>query len=161
MKIIFLDVDGVLNNQIFPQSFGSPAEFSKYKDTVGYPKCEVVPNLIKLLNHVTDSTGAKIVVSSTWRNNDKGLEGVKELCKLWGITGEVIDTTPALSSCRGLEIKQFIEDCEEEIEDYIILDDDSDFLLKQGRHFFQCDNYYGISPNVAYRAIRYLNNKDI
>ena len=38
------------------------------------------------------------------------------------------------------------------------LDDSSDFLLKQKDHFFQIDNYFGISPNDCRKAKTFLNS---
>ena len=68
MRIIFLDIDGVLNSELW------------YKE-VKYANLEekhFSPALVENLNTITDQTGAKIVVSSSWRKN-KTLEQLKNL----------------------------------------------------------------------------------
>lgn len=52
MKIIFLDIDGVLNNHQFNEVAGS---------------CIIQQDSVQCLNSIMHLTGAKIVVSSAWR----------------------------------------------------------------------------------------------
>lgn len=77
MKIIFLDIDGVLN--VYPQ---------------GHDEYGAIfhPHLVENLKLILDQTGAKIVVSSTWRRS--GLSIMKEMWEKRGLPGEVIDITP-------------------------------------------------------------------
>ena len=85
MKIIFLDIDGVLNCE------------DGYREGL----CEYVgghqsfyPPSKDLINLLIEETGAKIVISSSWRKD--GLDRMKEIWKAEGMSGEVIDTTPSL-----------------------------------------------------------------
>lgn len=55
MKIIFLDIDGVLNNQQTVARCGSYIGIDKYK--------------VKLLRTLVEATGAKIVLVSSWKNS--------------------------------------------------------------------------------------------
>ena len=55
MKLLFLDVDGVLNYDMCDARVG-----------VYYG---VMPEKVKLLKQIIDATGAKIVLSSTWRRD--------------------------------------------------------------------------------------------
>jgi len=71
MKVVFLDIDGVLN-----QGFG-----------------DAHPSMVRNLNRVTRRAGACIVVHSSWRYLHR-LEGLKTILKGWGVKGEVLDTTP-------------------------------------------------------------------
>jgi hypothetical protein len=170
MKIIFLDIDGVLNNELW---------FKKGKEkgsgtTGDYEKSMFDPKCIEQLNWLTDETQAKIVVSSSWRTG----RSLKQLIKLFndvGITGEVIGKTPLLnfkvhegveynySVPRGCEIKAWLELNKDKINNkmskirYVILDDDSDMLYWQRRNYFRIDPYCGLTNNVAYRAIMFLN----
>ena len=59
-KIIFLDIDGVLNSMDY---------FEQTKDCKGYT--EINPEKVKLLKEIVDRTGAEIVLSSTWRDLEK------------------------------------------------------------------------------------------
>lgn len=77
MKVIFLDIDGVLN--VIPQG----------RDEFGSKFHSHFENNLK---HIIDNTGAKIVISSTWRMD--GLEKMQAMWKARGLAGEVIDVTP-------------------------------------------------------------------
>lgn len=162
MKIIFLDIDGVLNNQLWYKSIKdiNPQNNEEYDILQFDPRC------VSLLNDVTDNTGAKIVVSSSWRKG-RDLEELVELFEKVGITGEVIGKTPILSfdyenyrtlAPRGCEIDAWIEINKYPITKYTILDDDSDMLYKQKDKFFWIDPYCGLTPNISYKIKRYLNS---
>lgn len=166
MKVIFLDIDGVLN--VYPQGrdkFGS--KFHK----------EFEENL----KHIIDETGAKIVISSTWRMS--GLEVMKEMWKHRHLPGEVIDITPLETVIieenddmsrhddvwRGHEIKHWLEN-HTDVENYVILDDDSDMLVEQLSHFVKTSDNpdhedsvngigYGLTRKCAEIAIDILNKK--
>lgn len=155
MNIIFLDVDGVLNN----------ADDSDYHVHNGgcyfySPKC------VSLLNQITDVTGAKIVVSSTWRLG-KTVEQLQIKFKEMGITGEVIDKTCQLNHLdgyRGNEIIKWVKDNEDltghfyyNLKSYVIIDDDSDMLLWQKDNFVHTDGQKGLTQADAYDAINILN----
>ncbi len=104
MKIIFLDVDGVLNWQGTKDRIG------------GY--IGLCSERIAQLNKITDAVPeAKIVVSSTWRHSFAAgvyddFNGLVELLKKRGVTGTIIDLTPKRFSYvpRGGEIREWIED---------------------------------------------------
>jgi hypothetical protein len=78
MKIIFLDIDGVLNNV-----------YCESRDKFG---CTFHSNFVDNLRSIIDKTGAKIVISSSWRTD--GLDIMKDLWKYRDLPGEVIDVTP-------------------------------------------------------------------
>jgi hypothetical protein len=178
-KIIFLDIDGVVNIPPY-------MSFDK--------KC--LNNLQKIVN----DTSAKIVVSSSWRDADN--ERMKDnfiehkfTKQLWK---EVIDITcrgyknvikgSNLPIVRGNEIKQWVDtqliypwhgnpemDAAYKKFDehgkfimmnsnkvgenftYVILDDDTDMLLEQKDWFIQTDPIKGLSLKDANKAIKLLN----
>jgi hypothetical protein len=82
------------------------------------------------LNRITEETGAKIVVSSVWRTD--GLMKCRENLHSWGVVAPVIGVTPRLYEGynqlpRGLEISKWLEEYDrEEVESFVILDDDHD-----------------------------------
>lgn len=149
MKLIFLDIDGVLNHQDGYATKECTFDFKhKYQRFALESK--------RLLNKLIAETGAKIVISSTWRAD--GIERLKEIFELEGIVGEIIGVTPHYSipgygsAPRGSEIESYLKSRgfwhinysrEEQqkymdasgIENYIILDDDSDMLYNQRDHF--------------------------
>jgi len=126
---------------------------------------------VELLNELIEKTKAKVVISSNWRKT----RTVKELQKLLeckGFKGEIIGLTPCLqfvglenydySVPRGNEIKAWLETNKGILNNkiskvsYVIFDDDSDMLLWQREHFFWVDPYCGLTPNIIYKAIRFL-----
>lgn len=171
MKIIFLDIDGVLNHQLWFESINGKPEYKK-EGPDDYRRW-FCPFSVDLLNHLTTETGAKIVVSSSWRKG-RTVEQLQKLLKDNGITGEVIDKTPYLrftgvddytySVPRGCEIKAWLEINKgilgEKIgsfNNYVILDDDSDMLWWQRNNFLLIDGYCGITPNIIYKAQKLLS----
>lgn len=112
MKVIFLDVDGVLNSNDY-------IEYASKNNVKGILE-EIDPKKIDMLKQVLNITGAKIVVSSSWRNIRK-FEKLRELFFLYGI--RLDEKTPLIGNNRGLEIKQYLKE-HANIEQYIILDDE-------------------------------------
>ena len=161
MKIIFLDIDGVLNSDLHYQQVDRNLPYEKKSFNI---------QLVNNLNSITDKTGAKIVLSSTWRKN-RSLDDLKELFKRVGITGELIDKTPVLefdpvvdmSVPRGCEIQLWINENKNLLstnilnwKDYVIIDDDSDMLYWHRKNFFQTDRTVGLSPILTYKIINFL-----
>ena len=111
MKVIFLDIDGVLNSDEY---------FDKIRnlDIQGIEQ-EVDIEKIKLLKKAINETGAKVVLSSSWRNTRNGQQ-LKELLSNYEIC---VDSTPFIQNKRGLEIKQWLSE-HQCIEDFVILDDE-------------------------------------
>ena len=160
MKIIFLDIDGVLN--VYYES----------RDEFGctFHKC-----FVDNLRYVIDQTGAKIVISSTWK--DSGLKIMQDMWIKRNLPGEIIDITPNCVDIvdygicefydlveRGHEIQKWIDD--HNIESYVILDDNDDMLISQKENFVQtahnrdhidCIYGYGLTKICAEKAIKILN----
>lgn len=147
MKIIFLDIDGVMNFICIPKE-------DKVKHGIG----EMSKIAIDLLNQYTSANDIKLVISSTWRN-DTRQGNIQEYMSLFGITGEVIGITPVIDiALRGNEIRKWLQinkeiiGCHEyEYKDYVILDDDSDMLLWQKDNFIQTDRWTGITPTTFWK----------
>ncbi len=162
MKVVFLDFDGVLN--VIPQGHDNYGGIFH-------------PEFVDNLNRILDETGAKLVISSSWRHG--GLERMKLMWEHRGYSGEIIAITPDLwrrVECedfhermeRGHEI-QAILDRMPEITNYVILDDDTDMLPSQRGHFVRTSNNinhpdsidtgYGLTKTCTDDAIRILNSK--
>jgi len=169
MKVIFLDIDGVL------------AVCHKDRDDYGsFFHEEYVENLKSII----DQTGAKIVISSSWRKD--GLKINQEMWAKRNLPGEIIDSTPSIYGGkasvryyngypdqhptprtfevgipRGLEIEYWLQNFahftrinydkavqleyleKSKVKNYIILDDDSDMLYSQREHYLRCSNQLG------------------
>lgn len=146
MKVLFLDIDGVLNStQTFLERMGD-------YERQDYPQ----PILVERLNKIIDETDAEIVISSCWR-----IHGKEELQKIFtecGIKKKILDFTPKLfNSKRGIEILSWLinTDYGKKTDNIAILDDDSDmgvlsnFLIKTDRRF-------GLSEKNAQTVINSL-----
>lgn len=201
MKVIFLDLDGVLAvNYQQEDDYGS-----------GFH-----PAFVANLKSIIDATGAKIVVSSSWRKGGhsfpdlNGLQFIQSLWKARNLPGEVINVTCTLAlkrdGCigfhndkkhqhptpkingysipRGCEIEYWLKEegkfqrsnwskAEQQklmdkgvVENYVIIDDDSDFLYNQREHYVRCSNQgdadavdgNGLTKFGALKAIDILNS---
>lgn len=146
MKIIFLDIDGVLN---------SWESFKEFKTM-----WILSPENIKQLNRIIEATGAKIVISSSWRNCKEIKDNLNDyLINDCGIKGEIIGKTPLVSfhRRRGLEIKTWLDDWQgESIEQFVILDDDSDMIPLMHR-LCKINIQVGLTEERADEAIKMLN----
>ena len=112
-RIIFLDIDGVL------VSYKSARQFGHYRT--------FLPSSVNALNHILESTGAQIVISSAW-GIQHGFDELKAIFNQQGIdSSKIIDTTPrTMSRLRGDEIGSWLRTFEDTIESFVIIDDDSD-----------------------------------
>lgn len=150
VKVIFLDVDGVLNN---------------YKTTRrtkgGFVFVE--ESKLKLLKHIIDVTGAEVVLSSDWRYdrdvpgwNDHYLELRDELLR-YGI--RFYGFTPELpSEHRGEEIALWLTE-HPEVSDFVILDDRTDIKPNKD-HWVQTVMRRGLGTEEADEAVRILMGHD-
>lgn len=158
-KIIFLDIDGVLN-LMRPERDQYGSLFHEH--------------FVSNLKTIIDATEAKIVISSTWRMSGESV--MKDMWKHRNLPGEVIGITENIrynsgrddnDVWRGHEIQAYID--KYNIIDYVILDDDSDMLKSQLNNFVKTSgNYdhsdyldigYGLTKECAEQAIQILNKK--
>lgn len=113
MNLLFLDVDGVIIN--------------RQSCKTSYDNAD--PNCVARLNKLIEQSGAKIVVTGAWRI-DRSANDLQQLLGKWGVRGVVIAKTPhGPHGCRrGDEIGKFFQEWQgEQIESFVILDDDADF----------------------------------
>jgi len=115
-KLIFLDVDGVLNNGSWAIEMFKKG-IRVYRDDLLYE-----PSL-EQLKRVTDTTGAVIVVSSSWRRIPSAYFHLKEWLEKFGM--EIFDKTPYVGGERGDDITAWFSRHPGDWQ-YVILDDDSD-----------------------------------
>jgi hypothetical protein len=149
MKLLFLDIDGVLNSYrtYFTLGSGDPS----FLLSADNPRLD--PIAIALLKRVVDTLDFKIVLSSSWRvgYNDQ------EIINMWKIGmsthygWKVPELFPIIgatqqddfNASRGQDIQNYLDNSSE-VESYIILDDDPDMLTKQLPHFYRCKTTVGL-----------------
>lgn len=160
MKIIFLDFDGVLNStsSLFLATYGKG-------DGTFVSKAAPNPISVQAVEWLIENADAHIVVSSSWRQG-LTLEGLRDVLEHdFGsrvIAERVIDKTKNtdIHEMRGHQIKHWIDfrakELGIEVEKYVILDDDSDMLPKQKKHFVQTNLDSGFTVKDCEKAIEIL-----
>lgn len=136
MKIIFLDIDGVLNTHKSIGRFGFD-----FIDHI----------LVALVARIVRETQAKIVLSSTWRVEEKDRELATRALREQDL--EIHDCTPVLvGEDRHVEIRAWLD--KNQVERFAILDDDPDAKIEGS--FFRTDENLGLTVEIAERVIRHL-----
>ena len=150
MKVVFLDFDGVLN-------------YDKYVRRSEEQGLIIDPERMVLLKGIIENTGAKIVLSTSWREHwDKSIEncdqtGIKINEIFFKYALQIFDKTPKLNINREDDIKAWLN--QNAVENFVVLDDaflSADFL--EG-HFIKTSNYFnGLDESDVEKAIEILNN---
>lgn len=148
MKVVFLDIDGVLNSMDYLKVTSRLGIRKDKVDKYGDP---FDPRCVLNLEMVIKETGALIVISSVWKY--QGLEAMKSMWKDRNLPGEVIGITPNINGPRGAEIEKWLQD-EMSVNEYVIIDDDNDMLPHQVINFVQTDSDFGLSYDNAKRIIK-------
>jgi hypothetical protein len=155
-KIIFLDIDGVLNSESWYHYINDRR--------TGQRDDEIDPATVARLNSIVDGSGANVVISSVWRN-DYLFKPLLRILKNKGFIGEVIGRTGyGCEQCvRGNEIQQWMKENEAlvgkyyEYSQYVIIDDDSDMLYWQRNNFIHVEDFIGLTDNHVIKALEILN----
>ena len=158
-KFIFLDIDSVLNSKDWNRY---------YMETNLKYLPDVDPDIdfraVKRINKLVESTGAKIILSSSWRFylsetinrlRNSGLKyPIKDIIK--GEECVYSENWPDVNHpTRGDLIENFLK--EHPCDNYIILDDINDMTKEQQSHFIQTNNNDGFTDKDLENAIKLLN----
>lgn len=129
MKVMFLDIDGVLNNT---------QNIKKYRLFLKGDRrllIDIQPFYYfkKLLKEIEkNNMEVKIVISSSWRVGSIPADWKKLFKHYFNNEEIVIGRTPYLYKDRGIEILELLEIAKEKgdiIDDYIVLDDDIEDII--------------------------------
>lgn len=174
-KVIFLDVDGVLNSldyydnseerqKLHREKLNKRATHTELSDYEIFRQ-DIDDKAVLLLQEIIDKTGAKIVVSSAWRTGGT-FTALKEIFKELNFSGEIIGVTPnrdCQHCVRGNMIRQWIDKNKSFMGDYpghnqyVIIDDDDDMLLCQKDNFVQTSSKASLTKKDVDMAVRILN----
>lgn len=149
MKVLFLDIDGVLNSRKY---------ILQMDELWDDPKNQMDPLAIARLNTITSKTGASIVVSSTWRLAFKHYpDKLADCMASYGIAAPVIGMTDDLvrdGLARKDEIRSWLNN-HPEVEAFVILDDET--LDTFSDHHIKTRFDDGLQDVDVLRAIGILN----
>jgi len=139
MKVVFLDIDGVLNDTVTTKDLMNDLPKKDHLDC---------------LKTIIDATGAKIVLSSTWRLLPSARSAVKSALGTVGL--EFIDITKELRD-RASEIQEWLSR-HPDVEQFVILDDE-EISGKFPNNLVQTTFYHGLLPEHSEKAIKILNSQ--
>ena len=157
MKLIFLDIDGVLNG---------------HEDIHQTGIHTISPAKVRILNHIVRASSAQIVLSSAWRYMILGgamtLDGFRYMLSTYGLNLDVKLHGHTVSDEeipeRGDQIIAYLASVTEPVEVWIVLDDASPTMAASlfdrcGDHWLPVDGTRGLDDDVADAAITALNAK--
>jgi hypothetical protein len=137
VKVIFLDIDGVLNSKKTP----NPRELPYIVDR----------RLLRIFLRMVTRARAKVVLISDWRHDPAGLFSAR----YWGV--RYVDIVPYLPKrSRGEQIFLWLRK-HPNVKRYVVTDDDDDQL--DNLPLFQPSASEGISAKIANGVVKYLQGK--
>lgn len=141
MKVVFLDIDGVLNSLATRPA--DPSGLAAWLD----------PANVRPFAEAMRATGASIVLSSSWRLST-ALDDVRRIFSDAGCVAPVIGVTPTLGiGARDREILAWLEG-RTDVEDWVAIDDD--FLEAIAEKQIRCSRLSGFTHREADKLLREL-----
>jgi hypothetical protein len=156
MKIIFLDIDGVLVTWESLRIWGLSGPTKSRSGGMLDPKS------VKVLNEIIEDTGANIVISSSWRIG-RTLEALKSDLTEGGVNcSTMIDFTPRRNDAkRGLEIQEWLNHYSFINKTYpekiVILDDEISDMDPFKHRVVQSNMVTGLTKQHQVRVLEILN----
>ena len=149
MKVIFLDIDGVLGTN------------ESYERLGGGDKVPFHREAVRNLNRLVEATGAKVVISSAWPTDTA--EDLRDLFAEQGACCDIIGTTPVIADgnwFRWKEIMEWLRETDIQVESFVIIDDD---CTQIGQHFpdrfVETTMEEGLNKAARPRVTRILNRR--
>lgn len=170
MKLIFLNIDGVLNTgdnlQVSYELWKMKHPDSEHNSDVSLDKLydglymdkygEVFDSrTIKWLHYLLAMTDAKIVITSSWKTD----RDLKSMWKDRALPGSIHDTTPNVNSENpAAEIGMWLQQNGEGMESFVIIDAFENYPEVMGDRLVVLDKNYGLNMQGVMSAINILKN---
>lgn len=167
MKVLFLDIDGVLNShRWYAESIGKlNVEQRNAMTRRDHDLLQIDPTAVANLEQIVNAfDDIEIIVSSTWRRLHP-LAEIRDFISTRG--GKKSSTIIAGKTCfmpnkmRGYEIEEHVSQFLDSGDTYVILDDDTDMLASQKKHFVHTQHFEGLTLEKAQEAIKVLMSTSI
>lgn len=170
LRLLFLDVDGVLNDQHTIAS--SKAQVPNDRKAQMFNMIDT--KYVDRLNTLVDRANATIVLSSSWRYLFTDMAELREFFVSVGVDGTIFARTPrgfpgqkfSESSLRGLEIQHFLNSITpvRDVESIVILDDNADMVHLKHRlvqtNGFREGLLVGLTDEDVEKAVKLFDVKD-
>ncbi len=145
MKLIFLDIDGVLNSATGKEPYVSDMEVEK----------------LKLLKKIIDDSGSSgVVITSDRRYSKVDMEDKTEAFDQFEIfiVGETRrPNQDDLEDNRGKQIMDYLSSSKEDIDRIVILDDNDDGISNFfEEEFILVNRFFGLNKDVYQKALKIL-----
>ena len=145
MKLIFLDIDGVLNSATGKEPYVSDMEVEK----------------LKLLKKIIDDSGSSgVVITSDRRYSKVDMEDKTEAFDQFEIfiVGETRrPNQDDLEDNRGKQIMDYLSSSKEDIDRIVILDDNDDGISNFfEEEFILVNRFFGLNDSVYQKALEIL-----
>ena len=176
MKIIFLDIDGVLSTPEYIMYLCHHHE--KGRLYAWEAQFQFKPCIMRHLVDIVNRTDAYIVISSMWRLfgdrrqvefdlwkkgehiiEDEHWNQMMDKLNEYGIGNRVIGITPyfcGVNDKRGDEIRDWLS-WHPDVEKFVIIDDDSDMKEFTKTKLAKCHRWFGLTKKIKEKAIKILN----
>ena len=153
MKVIFLDIDGVLNSEEwdrYVQSFTYGARFNS---------CYLLSQeMILRLQNVVFQTNAEIVLTSSWRTDEQAMCALTRQLSLYHLS--IRDSTLySTYNTRADDINEWLRN-NPNVHSYVIVDDYDDGFSNDEvlvAHFVQTNYFQGLTSEEAEKIVKILN----
>jgi hypothetical protein len=135
VRVLFLDVDGVLNRTGFHPGVSHGL------------RSWIEPELARRLSEVIRAIGAEVVMSSDWRRG-RELSQLRDELREAGIECSLIGVTPTLGGARWREIEAWMAEHAVAPEAVVIVDDGYE-MGELGARFVRCSPLNGLDAAAA------------
>lgn len=163
MRVLFLDIDGVLNSASYRKSAPSTGDIDvDFRDLARRLPTLLDAWCVRRVQSICDDTGAVIVLSTSWRV--LGLDVVRPILRDAGLTADVVDKIGREGGgrSRGMAIRAWVG-YHRDVADggaWVALDDRRDVYEDLGAlHCVMTDDAHGITDDDARAAVLLLGGE--
>ena len=158
MRVVFLDIDGVLNNDPWIAGQDRDRWYEGIQPDKGH--LQMCRENVAFLGEILALTGAKVVVSSAWRLHHTK-EQIGAALRVHGVDADIVGATPSITARpgfygaspvqRGEEVIDWLAD-HPEVKGYVVLDDRTDFDGIED-HLVNTSSFTGLTCDDIDRAV--------
>ena len=148
LNIIFLDIDGVLIKFASPKK----VDHSEFEELKYWDK-----EALQLVNKLIKSSGAKVVITSSYRNH-KTKKQIVDMMQLAGFNYNIYDVIPSIKYLgRGGNINKWLK--EHNVSNFVIIDDQYHNIEEYfPKNFVKVETNEGLTLAHTLKALKILQS---